>query len=93
MEYTNSGATVVIMFPTILFVQAVFEMRLKDQGIAVPLMCCAADMLAVQSRKQVVLVGDKASAEFDDMVAAVFASYDPNRTVKSSLFFFIFVFD
>ncbi|CAD5196410.1 uncharacterized protein LOC103971557 [Musa acuminata AAA Group] len=60
---------------------AVFEMRLKDQGIAVPLMCCAADMLAVQSRKQVVLVGDKASAEFDDMVAAVFASYDPNRTV------------
>lgn len=55
-------------------------------------MCCAADMLAVQSRKQVVLVGDKASAEFDDMVAAVFASYDPNRTVNSSLFFFSFVF-
>ncbi|URD82176.1 spermatogenesis-associated protein [Musa troglodytarum] len=60
---------------------AVFETRLKDQGIAVPLMCCAVDMLAVPSRKQVVLVGDKASAEFDDMVVAVFASYDPNRTV------------
>ncbi|KAJ8510619.1 hypothetical protein OPV22_001053 [Ensete ventricosum] len=60
---------------------AVFETRLKDQGIALPLMCCAANMLAVPSRKQVVLVGDKASTDFVDMVAAVFASYDPNRTV------------
>ncbi|RZR81495.1 hypothetical protein BHM03_00007737 [Ensete ventricosum] len=80
--YTD--ATVVIMLPIILYVQAVFETRLKDQGIALPLMCCAANMLAVPSRKQVVLVGDKASADFVDMVAAVFASYDPNRTVKSS---------
>lgn len=50
--------------------------------MAVPLMCTAADMLGVPSRKQVVLVGDKTSAEFNDMVAAVFASYDPNRTVS-----------
>lgn len=68
--------------------QAVFEKRLKDQSIAVPLLCCAADMLTVPSRKQVVLVGDKASPEFADMVAAVFASYDPNRTVNSSSPFF-----
>lgn len=60
---------------------AVFETRLNDQGIAVPLMCCAADMLSVPSRKQVVLVGDKNSAEFDLMVAAVYASYDHNRSV------------
>lgn len=60
---------------------AVFESRLKEQSMAVPLMCSAADMLSVPSRNQVVLVGDKTSAEFNDMVGAVFASYDPNRTV------------
>ncbi|XBI68060.1 hypothetical protein VPH35_047320 [Triticum aestivum] len=60
---------------------AVFETRLKELGIALPLMCCAADMLTVPSRKQVVLVGNKASPEFQDMVAAAFSSYDPNRTV------------
>lgn len=87
MEHTNLSAEVVIMLPMTLFVQAVFETRLKDQGIAVPLMCCAADMVSVPSRKQVVLVGDKTSAEFFDMVTAVFASYDPNRTVNSYLFF------
>lgn len=60
---------------------AVFETRLKDQSVAVPLMCCAADMLYVPSRRQVVVVGDKSSAEFNDMVAVVYSSYDPNRTV------------
>ncbi|PNT73542.1 hypothetical protein BRADI_2g60097v3 [Brachypodium distachyon] len=60
---------------------AVFETRLRELGIALPLMCCAADMLSVPSRKQVVLVGDKGSTEFQDMVAATFSSYDPNRTV------------
>ncbi|KAG6504986.1 hypothetical protein ZIOFF_037334 [Zingiber officinale] len=66
---------------------AVFEKRLKDQSIAIPLMCCAAHMLSVPSRKQVVLVGDKSSSEFANMVIAVFASYDPNRTVHSTLHF------
>lgn len=65
-----------------MMLQAVFETRLKDQSIAVPLMCCAADMLSVPSRKQIVLAGDKNSTEFDDMVAAVYLYYDPNRTVS-----------
>ncbi|XP_077217755.1 catalytics [Tasmannia lanceolata] len=60
---------------------AVFESRLKDQAMAVPLMCCAVDMLSVPSRKQVVVVGNKFSAEFEDMVVAAHSSYDPNRTV------------
>ncbi|CAL4959548.1 unnamed protein product [Urochloa decumbens] len=60
---------------------AVFETRLRQLSIALPLMCCAADMLSVPSRKQVVLVGQKGSVEFQDMVAATFSSYDPNRTV------------
>ncbi|KAJ9696406.1 hypothetical protein PVL29_008564 [Vitis rotundifolia] len=60
---------------------AVFEMRLKDMAMAVPLMCCGADMSSVPSRKQVVLVGHKSSVEFEDMLAAAHAHYDPNRTV------------
>lgn len=60
---------------------AVFETRLRQLSIALPLMCCAADMLSVPSRKQVVIVGQKGSEEFQDMVAATFSSYDPNRTV------------
>ncbi|KAK6164754.1 hypothetical protein DH2020_001618 [Rehmannia glutinosa] len=60
---------------------AVFEKRLKETAMAVPLMCCGADMLSVPSRKQVVLIGDKSSSLFDDMLAAAHASYDPNKTV------------
>ncbi|XP_058200184.1 uncharacterized protein LOC131315126 [Rhododendron vialii] len=60
---------------------AVFEKRLEEMAVAVPLMCCAADMLSVPSRKQVVLVGPKSSLEFENMLAAAHSSYDPNKTV------------
>ncbi|XP_010243542.1 PREDICTED: spermatogenesis-associated protein 20 isoform X2 [Nelumbo nucifera] len=60
---------------------AVFESKLKDTAIAVPLMCCAADMFSVLSMKQVVLVGRKPSTEFDDMIASVHSTYDPSRIV------------
>ncbi|WVZ67498.1 hypothetical protein U9M48_016566 [Paspalum notatum var. saurae] len=60
---------------------AVFETRLRQLSIALPLMCCAADMLSVPSRKQVVVVGQKESEEFQDMLAATLSLYDPNRTV------------
>ncbi|MCL7045659.1 hypothetical protein MKW94_014635 [Papaver nudicaule] len=62
-------------------VLAVFEKRLKEMAMAVPLMCCAADMLNVPSRKQVVLVGPKPSPEFHNMISATHASYYPNKTV------------
>lgn len=52
--------------------------------MAVPLMCCAADMLSVPSRKQIVLVGDKEAPQYKEMLATAFASYDPNRTVSFS---------
>lgn len=55
---------------------------MKDTAVAVPLMCCAADMVAFPSRKQVVLVGVKSSEEFENMVAAAHAAYDPNKTVS-----------
>lgn len=67
-------------------IQAVFETRLKDMAMAVPLMCCAADLISVPSRKQVVLVGHRESSEFDNMLAAAHALYDPNRTVSNTDF-------
>ena len=67
-----------------MVLQAVFESRLKDTAMAVPLMCCAADMLSVPSRKQVVLVGPKPSTEMEDMLVVANASYEPNRTVSIS---------
>lgn len=54
-------------------------------AMAVPLMCCAADMLFVPSRKQVVLVGHKPSLEFENMLAAAHAQYDPNKTVSNGV--------
>jgi hypothetical protein len=71
-----------VCFLAFVALQAVFETRLRQLSIALPLMCCAADMLSVPSRKQVVLVGQKGSEEFQDMVAAMFSLYDPNRTVS-----------
>ncbi|KAL8151421.1 hypothetical protein V2J09_021229, partial [Rumex salicifolius] len=59
----------------------VFEARLKEMSMALPLMCCAAQMLKLPSRKQVVLVGLRSSAPFEDMLSMVHASYDSNRTV------------
>lgn len=65
-----------------MVLQAVFEKKLEEMAMAVPLMCCAAGMLSVPSRKQVVLVGPKFSEEFENMLAAAHASYDPNKTVS-----------
>ncbi|CAI0447667.1 unnamed protein product [Linum tenue] len=61
--------------------QAVFEGRLKDMAMAVPLMCCAADMCSLPHGTQVVLVGRRSSEEFENMLAAAHSSFDPNRNV------------
>lgn len=68
-----------------MMLQAVFETRLKDMTMAVPLMCCAADMVSVPSRKQVVIVGHKPSLELDNMLAAAHAAHDPNKTVSTRI--------
>lgn len=65
-----------------IVLQAVFEKRLEGTAIALPLMCLAADMLAAPSRKQVVIVGPKGCNDFEDLIAAAHAAYDPNKTVS-----------
>lgn len=65
--------------------QAVFETRLKDAAVAVPLMCCAADMLFVSSHKQIVLAGQKTLPDFIAMLSTVHATFEPNKTVSLSV--------
>lgn len=60
-------------------------------AMAVPLMCCAAHMLTVPSRKQVVVVGHKSTVEFENILAAAHASYDPNKTVSARILLFIYI--
>jgi len=66
---------------TVEHLLAVFEARIKDQAMAVPLMCCAADLLVVPSRKQVVIVGPKSTPNFESLVVASHAPYDPDKTI------------
>ncbi|KAH9328379.1 hypothetical protein KI387_000487, partial [Taxus chinensis] len=60
---------------------AVFETRIKDQAMAVPLMCCAADLLAAPCRQQVVIVGPKSTSNFESLVVACHTPYDPDKTI------------
>uniref|UniRef100_A0A7N0ZW39 Spermatogenesis-associated protein 20-like TRX domain-containing protein n=2 Tax=Kalanchoe fedtschenkoi TaxID=63787 RepID=A0A7N0ZW39_KALFE len=76
-----SGSRSEIYKQTAKHLLAVFETRLKDAAVAVPLMCCAADMLFVPSHKQIVLVGQKTSRDFSTMLAEVHATFEPNKTV------------
>eukprot|EP01018_Ginkgo_biloba_P017821 Gb_30260 [translate_table: standard] len=62
-------------------VLAVFESRIKEQVMAVPLMCCAADLLGIPSRQQIVIVGQKSTSNFESLVIASHAPYDPDRTI------------
>lgn len=74
-----------------MVLQAVFEKRLKDMAMAVPLMCCAADMLRVPSRKQVVVVGERTFEEFETMLTAAHPVYDPNRTVSAVTLYKVYI--
>lgn len=82
MKYWTRKASLDLCALLSMVLQAVFETRLKDMAMAVPLMCCAADMISVPSRKEVVLVGQKSSLQFDSMLAAAHTLYDPNKTVS-----------
>lgn len=53
--------------------------------MAVPLMCCAADIFSVPSRKQIVVVGRKDSQEFEKMLVTTHAEYEPNKTVRNCI--------
>eukprot|EP00249_Psilotum_nudum_P022111 c28378_g1_i1 orf=179-2719(+) len=60
---------------------AVFEKRVKELPIAVPLMCCAMDSFTTATRRQVVIAGNKDTPEFEALMNASHASYDPDKTI------------
>ena len=57
-----------------VLVQAVFEKRLKDAAVAVPLLCCAADMVSVAPGYRGVVVAKKPYGECDRLLPDVHAS-------------------
>eukprot|EP00252_Welwitschia_mirabilis_P015079 TRINITY_DN33217_c0_g1_i1.p1 TRINITY_DN33217_c0_g1~~TRINITY_DN33217_c0_g1_i1.p1 ORF type:complete len:827 (+),score=171.94 TRINITY_DN33217_c0_g1_i1:212-2482(+) len=60
---------------------ALSETRIKHQAVAAPLMCCAADLLAVPTRKQIVIVGEKSSSAFKSLVTVCHATYDVDKAI------------
>ncbi|KAL2634596.1 hypothetical protein R1flu_006075 [Riccia fluitans] len=59
----------------------VFEARVRDMAMAVPLMCCAFDMLAVQSKRQIVIAGVKHAPDTEALVNAAHSLYDPDKII------------
>lgn len=60
---------------------AVFETRMKDLPVAVPLMCCAADLLGIPTKRQIVIAGPKRSPKFQDLLNACHTLYDPDKVI------------
>lgn len=60
---------------------AVFEGRIKELPVAVPLMCCAADSFVSPGKQQIVISGPKHGSEFDALMAACFSSFDPDKII------------
>lgn len=60
---------------------AVFKSRMQELPVAVPLMCCAADLLAVPSKRQIVIAGQKQSSQFQALLNACHESYDPDKII------------
>ncbi|KAJ7560493.1 hypothetical protein O6H91_04G132100 [Diphasiastrum complanatum] len=60
---------------------AVFEKRVKEMAIAVPLMCCAYDLLSIPSKRQVLIAGPKHSRDFDALVTASHMPFDPDKVI------------
>ena len=50
--------------------------------MAILLMCCAADLMGTHPKRQIVLVGQRASPKFQDLLNACHTFYDPDRIVS-----------
>ncbi|KAL3693595.1 hypothetical protein R1sor_007246 [Riccia sorocarpa] len=62
-------------------VMTVFEARVREVAMAVPLMCCAFDMLAAQSKRQIVIAGVKHAPDTEALVNAAHCLYDPDKII------------
>lgn len=62
--------------------QAVYEHRVKEVAMAVPLLCCAFDVLNVPSKRQVIVAGVRNASDTDVLLTACHAPFDPDKTVS-----------
>jgi hypothetical protein len=58
---------------------------MKELPVAIPMMCCAADLLGTHPKRQIVLVGHRESPKFQALIDACHALYDPDRVVSDLL--------
>lgn len=80
----------------ILFIfgmQAVYEQRVKEVAMAVPLLCCAFDSFNVAAKRQIIIAGARNAPDSEALMTACHAPFDPDKTVSTwnchcfSLFF------
>jgi hypothetical protein len=50
--------------------------------MAVPLLCCAVDVLNVPSKRQVIVAGPRYAPDTDALLAASHATFDPDKVVS-----------
>ncbi|KAH9531464.1 hypothetical protein CY35_19G039700 [Sphagnum magellanicum] len=60
---------------------AVYESRMKEVAMAVPLLCCAVDVLNVPSKRQVIVAGPRYAPDTDALLAASHATFDPDKVI------------
>ncbi|XP_024370757.1 uncharacterized protein [Physcomitrium patens] len=60
---------------------AVYEQRVKEVAMAVPLLCCAFDSFSVAAKRQIIIAGVRNSPDTDALMTACHAPFDPDRNV------------
>jgi hypothetical protein len=55
---------------------------MKEVAMAVPLLCCAVDVLNVPSKRQVIVAGPRYAPDTDALLAASHATFDPDKVVS-----------
>ncbi|CAM6089523.1 unnamed protein product [Calypogeia fissa] len=60
---------------------SVFEPRVREVAMAVPLMCCAFDLFAGPSKRQIVIAGVKQAPDTEALVNAAYSTYDPDKII------------
>lgn len=63
--------------------QAVYEQRVKEVAMAVPLLCCAFDSFNVAAKRQIIIAGARNAPDSEALLTACHAPFDPDKTVST----------
>jgi len=64
-------------------IQAVYEQRVKEVAMAVPLLCCAFDSFNVAAKRQIIISGARNAPDSEALLTACHAPFDPDKTVSA----------